>query len=365
MKPPSPTKNCLRWSATLLGCAIAFSEAVEPLTFVLNTSRDAVAVQFDVMLNQAGITLTEPSFQGISPHKVESAVVGSGATRFVVYSTSGLPISDTGEVIVDFSASSPASGILSVSGVIASDGEGKLTEAAPNGRPVIEKPQTLHRSQLVGVPTVVSAKAYDVDGQITSLSFAANGIPFATVSPPQSLSAPWTFFAPALVNLSVTATDNQGGTEEIDLGTLRGYQASELATYADFEEIHFGPSPDSPRKGFDNTPTGSPVTNGLAWMLGINPNAPDFSRLPSGTVETDGPDKDFVFRFNRLASHPGADWNVLESPDLGISPWSAVPGIWITQTPVGDGTVDVEVRKPIDPLTEPKAFLTLEATQQP
>lgn len=365
MKPPSPTKNCLRWSATLLGCAIAFSEAVEPLTFVLNTSRDAVAVQFDVMLNQAGITLTEPSFQGISPHKVESAVVGSGATRFVVYSTSGLPISDTGEVIVDFSASSPASGILSVSGVIASDGEGKLTEAAPNGRPVIEKPQTLHRSQLVGVPTVVSAKAYDVDGQITSLSFAANGIPFATVSPPQSLSAPWTFFSPAVVNLSVTAIDNQEGTKEIDLGTLRGYQASELATYADFEEIHFGPSPDSPRKGFDNTPTGSPVTNGLAWMLGINPNAPDSSRLPSVAVEGVGESRQFVFRFNHIGNLPANFWNVLNSPDLTSNSWQVVPPVMVAETPLGDGTVDVEVRQTIDSENAPKSFFAIETTQNP
>ena len=307
-----------------------------------------------------------PAFSGVSPHVVESAVLGStGATRFVVYTTAGEAISETGELHVTFSSPSLADGMLSVSGVMASNGSGAQVAAAPNGLPVIIPHSPAYQSAQVGTTTTLSATAYDLDGAIGSLSFKEDDSPFATVFTFDPGTTTWTPSASGSFAISATASDLSGGETTTDFGLVRAYHLADLATFADFESIHFGPAADPSLLGFGAKPFGHGIANGLAWLLGINPNAPDFSRLPWGSVESNGPDKDFVFRFNRLVSLPGADWSVLESPDLTELFWNPVPGAWITETPLGDGTVDVEVRKPIDPETELKAFLTLEATGTP
>jgi hypothetical protein len=323
-----------------------------------------VALQFDLSSSGTG-SFGTPSFQGASPHAVESSVIGSGATRFVVYTTTGLPISSTGEVLVTFSTPELADGMLTVSGVMASDASGQQRVASPNCKPVVIPSSTAYRSQQVGVPTALSATAYDLDGQIVSMTFNEGGTGFSTVFTSKPATTTWTPTTSGPQNLSVTATDLVGWTTTADIDEIRAYQLAELDSFAAFEAIHFGSGANPANLGFETTPFGHGIPNGLAWLLGINPNAPDFTKLPSASIENTGSGPEFVFRFNRLASLTGGAWNVLESPTLEPDSWDPVQPGWITETPVGDGTVDVEVRKPIDPVTDPKTFLTLEATQQP
>lgn len=157
----------------------------------------------------------------------------------------------------------------------------------------------------------------------------------------------------------------RGRGSTVGFGTIRAYQLSELVSFADFEAIHFGTAADPADLGFETAPSGSGLSNGLAWLLGINPNAPDRAKLPAGTVETKESGEEFVFRFNRLSSRTGLYSSVLESSDLAADPWTPVPPAWVNETSLGDGTVDVEVRMPVDPATESRGFLTLEASQTP
>lgn len=334
------------------------------LTFRLACHPDSVALQFDV--SSSGTTsFGTPSLQNASPHVVESSVVGSGATRFVVYSTSGSQISSTGELLVTFSSPDLADGMLTVSGVMASDIDGQQENAAPNCKPLVIPTSTAYRSQQVGVPTTLSATAYDLDGQMVSMTFNEGGSSFSTVFTSKPATTSWTPTTSGPQDLSVTATDLVGWTTTVSLGEVRAYELADLATFADFESIHFGSAANPSNLGFSTAPFGSGIPNGLAWLLGINPNDPDRSLLPTGSVEGGDGGNEFVFRFNRLASLSGVDWEILESPDLTSSSWNPVPGTSVTETPLGDGTVDVEVRKVIDPATEPKAFLSLEVTEIP
>ena len=353
-------------SHTVCACLVIGSGTASAydLTFRLFCDTSAVALQFDVSSTDP-VAIDAPSFQGVWPHTVESAVIGSGATRFVVYSTTGMAISPDGEVLVTFSSPTLADGMLTISGVMASNASGVQTTASPTSLPIIESGLTGYRSQQVGQPMMLSAMAYDLDGTVVSMSFNDDGVPFSSVFSFQPGVTGWTPTTSGIHALSATATDSSGGDVTTSIGEVRAYEPGELATYADFKSIHFGAVGNPSDLEFSATPFGHGIANGIAWMLGINPNAPDFSKLPWGSVENTGSGDEFVFRFNRLASLPGASWDVLETPDLTPGAWAPVPLAWISETAVGDGTVDVEVRKPFNPATEPKGFLSLETTETP
>lgn len=339
------------------------------LSFALAAPPTAVALQFDVASNTGPITLSAPQFQGTSPHTVESAVVASGATRYVVYTTTGLPISSGGKIDVTFSTASPlTNGMISVLNVVASDASGQLVSAAPTSFPVLASPGFGYSSILVGKSAEIGGDPVDLDGgilggvkfrrigvgQIGSTDFAA---PYSTI---------WTPVADGSYDLEVEATDFSGFTVRLPLGTLRAYSLAEISSYSAFESIHFGAAANPALLGFDTDPFGFGVANGIAYVLGLNPNDPDLSLLPEISVEdgVPGPGDDLVFRFTRLATLSGATWDVLESETL--AGWTAVPAGWITETTDGGDLVEVEVRKPLGgppPLSE--AFMTLEATEVP
>jgi hypothetical protein len=360
MKP-----NRLLFRIALLFFAALPALAGELSFELVSSTDDAVALQFDVSSTGSPVSFGTPVFQGASPHRVESNTIASGTTRFVLYTTTGLPISPTGVVRVTFSSPELADGMLTVTGVMASDADGVETGAAPNSLPVIVTGAPVSPSQQVGVPTTLSATAYDLDGTIAQMSFREGGAAFASATSFQPGSVSWVPLVSGVRELSVTAEDSIGGETTTVLGEVRTYTLSELDSFAAFEAIHFGSGANPANLGFETAPFGHGIPNGLAWLLGINPNAPDFTKLPSASIENTGSGSEFVFRFNRLGSLTGGAWHVLESPTLEPDSWDPVQPGWITETPVGDGTVDVEVRKPIDPVTDPKTFLTLEAIQQP
>lgn len=335
------------------------------LSFRLACHPSAVALQFDVS-SSSDVSFGSPSYQGTSPHTVESSVLlSSGSTRFVVYSTTGLPISSAGEIAVTFSSDDLADGMLTVSGVMASDASGVQTSATPTSLPVVVPGTQGYRSAKVGSAVDLGVTAYDLDGALASLSFKEGGSAFSTVFTYDPALASWTPSSSGLFDLSATAIDQDGFESTVSLGQVRAYEPADLATFEDFESIHFGPVANPSDLGFETKPFGQNISNGLAWILGMNPNSPDLSLLPAATIEDGGGGSEFVFRFNRLASLPGVILSVLESDTLGSGSWDLVPGGSLTETPVGDGSVDVEVRRAIDPETNPKGFMTLDATQAP
>lgn len=93
----------------------------------------------------------------------------------MVYSTTGLPISPSGQMRVEFSASEIADVMLTISGLMTSDVGGKEAAAAPNSLPLIIPQTTKHRSRQVGKSVPLTATAVDLDGSVVSLAFEEDG----------------------------------------------------------------------------------------------------------------------------------------------------------------------------------------------
>ena len=345
-----------------LGVIVASPALASELIFEIVAPSNAVALQFDVSSTATPITFGVPSFQGTSPHRVELNTIAPGTTRFVLYTSTGLSISPTGRIVVSLPAPAiPASGMIQVSGVVASSATGGLLSAQPNALPVSLDPPD-HRSAEVGQPTILAANVVDPDGSVSAVQFRLNGNPAASAAP-GSQSAPWTPSTPGLFTLSASATDNAGGSAEIPLGSLHAYVLSDIANLASFNSIHYGGATGAPFTGFEGDPFGTGIPNGLALLFGINPHAPDRSRLPSISIEPDGgTGLNMVFRFYRPTTLSGVSWTVQETETLDS--WSNVPGARQTQTPLGDGRTRVEARRPITPASS-KAFMQLEATPAP
>jgi hypothetical protein len=334
------------------------------LTFEIDAPTDAVALQFDVSSTAAPVSFGIPSFQGTSPHRVESNQVAPGTTRFVLYTSTGLPISPGGRVTVTLNPSViPTDGMIEidVDDVIASNSSGGLLSAQPNALPLPLDPPT-HRSVEVGQTALLATNVVDPDGTVTGVQFRLNGSPVAA-APAGSSSAPWTATSSGLFSLSANVTDSSGGSEDIPLGSLRAYQLTDITNLATFSSIHYGSATDPAFTSFDGDPFGSGIPNGLALLFGINPNSPDRSRLPEVSVEPDGSGgSEMVFRFHRPTTLSGVNWSVQETETLAS--WSQVPGARRTETQLGDGRTRVEASRPITPAS-PKAFMNIQASPTP
>jgi hypothetical protein len=334
----------------------------QPLGFSLNHGPSAVALQFDVSSTAEPVSLGNPTFEGASPHRVESNIVGPGTTRFVLYTTTGLPISAGGQISVTITPSAiPTDGMIEVSGVVASNASGTLVAAQPNALP-ISLDQPFHRSTEVGQSLVLSSNVVDPDGTITSVQFRLNGTPVAD-APPGTRTAPWTATTSGLFAVSAVVGDSSGGSREFPLGSVQAYQLGDFTNLASFSSIHYGTASDPAFTSFNGDPFGIGIPNGLALLFGINPHVPDRSRLPAVSIEPDGNgSREMVFRFHRPSALSGVNWSVQESETL--AGWAQVPAARRSETPLGDGRTLVEVRRPITPAS-PKAFMNVQASPAP
>ncbi len=332
------------------------------ISFDLQSHPDAVALQFDVVSTTAEpLDLAPPQLDVTSPHTVESGKVSSGATRYVVYSTVGQTISTGGKVRVTFQSNRPlANGMLVVTGVVASNASGaKIDGVQPNALPVLSAPAGGYRSAQTGQPTTLSAAVVDPDGSVSFVNHIVGGQSKGIAAAPFSIL--WTPDAPGLFAWSALATDNRGGSISLDLGSIRAYQPGDISSFAAFGQIHYGSAANPAWYGFDADPLGLGIDNGIAYLLGINPNNPDRSRLPRGSIESHNGQPHFVFRFVRNTGASGVTWDVWQSGDL--NEWfETLPGE-ITQTALGNGLTEVLVRRPLSSIPEGRIFMQLEAKE--
>lgn len=344
-------------------CFIGTVSAEIPLSFQISAAPSAVAIQFDVLATGSPISLETPVFNGASPHFVESNVIVSGATRYIVYTTSGVPISTGGSVMVTLTTTAlPQNGMLSITNVMASNAAGQQVAANPNALPVRVTQSLTQSSVPVGGSTVVSSDVIDPDGTVTTVNFKIAGGSIGTASG-SSQTVVYTPTVAGQFALTVTATDSSGGQSTLDLGQLRAYSIADITNFDAFSQIHFGNSPDPAIAGFRADPFKTGIPNGLAFVLGIDPRSPDPSLMPTISVEPgNGGVKDVVFRFRRPSVIAGTAWNINES--LNLSTWTAVPLQRITQTPVAGGRTVVETRLPLGPGV-PGAIFNLQANPVP
>lgn len=351
--------------AALAGFLLSSAKAT-PVSFQLSPSATAVALQFDVQATGAPVALSAPQILGASPHTVQSAVISSGATRYIVYSTTGLPINQAGKIQVTFQSTSPlTSSMVAVTNVLTCDAAGVSgggASAQPTALPVLASSPLPHRSSQVGAAANLSAPVVDLDGSVSSVDFRIDGTSVGTdISSP--FAVPWTPAASGLGALTVWATDNLGKSALLDLGAVRAYSLGEINTFAAFGQIHYGSTSNPAWLGFLADPFSSGVKNGLAYFLGLNPHAPDFARLPAVALEHNGGVWNMVFRFSRPSAISGVSWSVLDSPNLVA--WDDVVSPVITETPIGGGLLQVEVRKSLGPTLPAGSFLSLEVTSIP
>jgi len=331
-----------------------------PIQFDLAAHTNAVALQFDVLVTGSAVTLGIPTFDGVSPHRVESNEISGGTTRFVVYSTTGLPISPEGKVAVSFEPSGlPTNGMLEIGNILASDSTGSLVSASPNALPLLITPP-YHRSAELSQLSLLAANVIDPDGAIVAVQFRLNDNPIAN-APAGETSVQWAPSTPGLFQLSARVTDSANAITFIPLGTYRAYQLDDITTFSDFIDTHYGSAAPEDWLGVGSAPLGIP--NGLAFLLGLNPHNPDLSRMPTFAVERDGADQYMVYRFRRRAELVDIAWGVRETHDL-LAGWDPVPEAQITQTDLGGGEFDVLVRVPVLP-DRKRGFIALTVEETP
>jgi hypothetical protein len=347
----------------LLAAGHGASAASYPISFEIRAAEPVVAIQFDVISADPSQTITEPVFEGASPHVVESHSSVPGKTRHVVYSTTGQTISPTGKVRVRLSSALPlANGALEISDLKASNAAGLLIPSAlVNALPILSGSAPLHRSAEVGIPSRLLAPVVDLDGAITSVHHLVAGVSLGTGSA-APFSVAWTPASAGTLAHNVLATDDSGGSASLEVGSIRAYGLAELTDLTAFGEIHYGSAAPAAWFGFDADPLNTGIANGLALLLGINPHSPDRERVPKANLETNGGQRDFVFRFTRRSAASGNQWAVWESEQLGPGNWSEVASQTISQTNLGNGLTEVTVRRPLGPTPPEKLFLQLQAT---
>ncbi len=254
-------------------------------------------------------------------------------------------------------------GLITITGVTASNAAGQLVVAAPNSLPLSGFAIPSHVSAPVGQAVEVVAEVVDLDGSVQSVAFAVDGVSAGTssASPPTII---YTSLSSGSFAMTATATDNSGQSDTFLIGTLRAYTPGEIARFSDFLDIHYGAnaSPASRNVGADPFEIG--VANGVAYLLGINPHAPERSRLPSGSVESGLAGDEAVFRFTRIPLTSGISWSVHDSGNL--SAWEEVPGSSIVESPGESGFIQVEVRRPFpEPPSPPHTFIGLHVSLTP
>jgi hypothetical protein len=348
----------------LLASSAVMAEASLTVRFDLAAHTNAVALQFDVLVTGSAVTLGTPAFDGVSPHRVESNEITGGTTRFVVYSTTGLPISPEGNVTVSFEPSGlPTNGMLEIGNILASDSTGSLVSASPNALPLLITPP-YHRSAELSKLSLLTANVIDPDGAIVAVQFRLDDIPIAN-APAGETSLQWAPSTPGLFQLSARVTDSANAITFIPLGTYRAYQLDDITAFSDFVDIHYGSAanPVWLMPGVD--PLNTSIPNGLAYFLGINPHRPDRSRLLNAATEAIEGESHAVFRFVRSSSVSDVDWALMETSDLLALDWQEVAVQEIQETSIGGGLTEVLVRKPLSAVPDSKLFMLLETSLTP
>lgn len=113
--------------------------------------------------------------------------------------------------------------------------------------------------------------------------------------------------------------------------------------------------------GPEADPHGHGIPNLLKYAFGLDPQNPDFSRLPNVDTGADG----LLLRFHRLRKPAGIDYVVETSTDL--STWSATPALFteISATPNTDGKTEEVTVQSTTPLSEsqPRIFVRVRIDQ--
>jgi hypothetical protein len=366
-KRPSPGKSRrLRWGWLLLlgGWMGAGSLPVSADTvvakFALNSSAEAVAIQFDVAPLAAGVSLTGPMLENAAPHGVDSNLLGSGATRFLVYSTTNAPLNPDGLVGVTLGVTSPSlltDVMLRIENVIVSDAGGQDVDGQPDAQPVILSiSPDAYRSVLVGAPLPLAVEVIDPDDAVTSVSFRIGGASQG-VDDARPFAGAWTPLESGLHTFDVEVSS---GGESATTGpvVVRAYAVPEISSFVEFAGIHFGPNGGNPAlAGPAASPFGQGLPNLLAYFHGINPWSPDRSALPQLTRDASG---HLIFRFLRSTSATDADYAILNSNTLLPASWLPLTGLPVTTTDLGNGLQELSITVPA---TGDRQFYRLQVTQ--
>lgn len=355
MKPTIRTLCSVMASLVFLFSA----QADLPVSFNLAVDPTGVALQFDVVSDSSVQSIGSPTFSGTSDHDVKSAVIESGAHRFVVFSKTGEPIAATGEVNIVFSdALIPSDGAISLENITASNASGAVVTASPNTLPVLTHKMRLHQSLKLGSSLVLESVAYDLDGSLKTLTLLTQSTELdGATAQPFALS--WTPASAGAYPLSMVAVDNLDQEKTFDLGVYQAYTDSEITDYSSFSSIHFGT--ESPDGSFSADPLDKGIGNGLAYFLGLNPHSLDLTRLPRVRVERHENGADLVITFIRNSTATNLDWNLRTSPDL--QNFEAVQNPQISESDPADGKKTVEVRLPLDAGSLGPTFVDLEVKQ--
>lgn len=328
--------------------------------FVLHTDAQGVAIQFDVAPVAAGVTLTGPVLENAAPHRVDSNLLDSGSTRFLVYSTTNAPLNPDGVLGVTLGATSPSSltdGMLRVENVIVADAGGQVVDGQPDAQPVIVfRSPDAYRSVRVGSQLPLEVRAIDPDGAVTAVTFRIDGVsqgeaatrPYACTWTP-AVSGTYTF------DVVVDGVSNGMTGDPVE---LRAYNEAEISSFGAFAGIHFGPNAGNPEiAGPNASPTGAGLPNLLAWFHGINPWSPDVTNLPRLTRDASG---HLTFRFRRAAAAADVNYVILNSTTLQAASWSSLSGLPVTTTDLGNGLQELSI---LVPATGDRSFFRLQVTQ--
>lgn len=331
-----------------------------PVTFDLAVDPTGVAVQFDVSADQPIESIGIPSFTGASDHRVESATIESGSHRFVVYSSSGDPISPSGEISIEFKPTIPlVDGSISIENVTASDANGDVVTAQPNSYPVLVQSAKNHQSFEAGTSILFPQLAVDLDGATKSLVLHIdNQEADSALLAPFALN--WGPVALGTYSLNLTATDNLDQEVSFDLGTFQAYNPADIIDFGSFADTHFGDGANDSIAAFDTDPFGKGFANGLAFFLNKNPHSLDSDALPRVHLENTEQGSELVIQFTRRSDLAGSTWNTQSSNDLAIFN-ELIPSSLI-ETDQGDGTHAVVLRVPIDIANLDSQFVNIAVT---
>jgi len=348
------------FSSVLAALALtSLSWANLPVTFNLQVDPTGVAIQFDVTTASRLESIGFPRFEGTTDHSVKSATVESGAHRFVVYSQSGAPITTDGEVSITFDPSLlPGDGVISLTNITASDATGEVVTAAPNALPVVAQSLRAHQSLELGKPIQMEAAFYDLDGSLKSVQLL-NGSTEVDSSESDPFAISWAPDSVGSYAISVVATDNDDQQNTFDLGIYRAFTDSEIVDYDSFAAIHFGAIPSD--IAFDADPLGSGLGNGLVYLLGLNPYAPDYRRLPRSRIERNGDVTTLVLSFVRRSNATGVNWNARKAANL--VDFETLESPQVIENDMQDGSHLVELRVPLDSESGESTYIELEVNQ--
>jgi FG-GAP repeat len=322
--------------------------ALVPVSFHLSTSPSAAALQFDVGFTVAGVSLGTPVLQGASSHQMSTELLANGKTRFVInpITNTAIPPTATIEVMLDPGNVSLQDGIMTISGVVATNSSGTPVSASPGAKPIIlnVSPSSLTKAA-IGTQVPVGVDVVDLDGSITMLIYRLNGSPIGSAFG-RPFTTSLTSATPGDFGFSVFFQDNAGNSGGSLPVTLRFIDPASLSTYSSFQSAWLDGAGD-----FTADPYNTGIPNGLAWALGINPLNPDRSRLPVQSIEESEGEKSLVYRARVLAS--GVAYQIRTSNSLDAGSWSPLPPAQIEETLEAGGWKLIEASAPIteaDPL---------------